>query len=99
MTRESALKKAARAYMAEHGVNYTKALSRVKHLKVGDRVRVTMEGKARFEGEVTFVSAFAFDVKRYDDNTESAYCREELEFISRDKHVPHPPGTKKQNVR
>lgn len=98
MTQNSALKKAARRYAEERNVPYTEALRRVKHLKKGDKVRVTIPGLCRFEGIVMEDEGPSTHVvvKRCDDSAEMAHMRDNIEFLEREGHRPHPPGWKKK---
>lgn len=84
MVQNSAHKKEARRYQADHpGVNYTEAMRRTKRLKVGDIVKVTVPGLCRFKGTVTYISDVAIDVRRHDDNSETAHLRDNIEFLER----------------
>ncbi len=99
MTSNGKLKKAAREYAAERNLSYTEALRRVKHLKRGDRVKVTIPGLCRFEATVLADQIPATDmipVRRTDDGSEQAHPRDNIDFLEREEHKPHPPGWKKR---
>ena len=98
MTQNSALKKAARAYAEERRVSYTEALRRVKHLKLGDKVRVTIPGLCRFEAKVLMdqVKDEKILVKRLDDGAMTEHMRDNIEFLEREEHKPHSPGWKQK---
>ena len=98
MTQNSALKKAARRYAEERNVPYTEALRRVKHLKEGDKVRVTIPGLCRFEAEVLKDQRGdeKILVRRFDDQAMTEHLRDNVEFLERKEHRPHTKGWKKQ---
>ena len=79
-------------------MSYTEALRRVKHLKQGDKVRVTIPGLCRFEAEVLRDQKGdeRILVKRFDDGAMTDHLRDNVEFLERSEHRPHPPGWKKK---
>lgn len=103
MTKNNALKRAARDYAERYRTSYSEALRRVKHLKRGDKVRVYVPGLFSFNGIVqedqdrgNFV---AIQVKRFDTGYISTHHRYDIEFLDRKVHRPHPKGWSKENVR
>ena len=86
MTKNSAVKRAARDYQDEHGVPYTVALRRTKPLNVGDRVReLPGEGdiKDMLIGVVEYIGPEGYIDVRYPDRKVSpALNRNELEAVT-----------------
>lgn len=85
MTKNSAVKRAARDYQDEHGVPYTVALRRTKPLKVGERVReIPGEGdiKQMPIGVVDFIYITTYDVRYPDGKMSVQLHRNELEAVT-----------------
>lgn len=86
MTKNSAMKRAAREYQEEHGVPYTVALRRTRDLKVGDRVReIPGEGgdiRQMPIGEVDFIYITTYDVRYPDGKMSVQLQRNELEAVT-----------------
>jgi hypothetical protein len=92
------LKKAAREYAEERGVSFDYAMSKVKHLKRGDRVRVVIHGVARWEGTVVADQTrltLSIEVRRCSDGAVTKHPRDNIEFLERSEHRQHPKGWRK----
>lgn len=87
MTKNSAVKRAARKYMDEHGVPYTVAVRRVKRLRLGDRVRELpgdgVDIKDMPIGVVEFIGPTGgIDVKYSDGTYGTKLGRSDLEAVT-----------------
>lgn len=91
------LNKRAREYAEKNRITFELAVAMVKHLKRGDRVRVTIPGVARWEGEVVEDQTKAtvyITVRRYSDGAITQHNRDKIEFLERTYHRAHPKGWK-----